>query len=334
MLVRQTMFSSKLTRAGLIFLLLALLVSLNLGQRMEHRRSQIVDIDMAIAEQGGFTPAALRVRAGEPVTLRFHGGDVAHAIAIGPGLGLDLGVIAPGETRETTTIVAEPGVYTFYCNLWCSPEHWRMRGVIDVVHAGGTVPPAAADPVIVGLTAAGIDIDAAHHAGHAGAANPFSHDAFSLELLPDLARPDSLSGPDWQRTLAPADAFAILRRIDPGQPETAIAATAAAWWVESSRSNPDLGRAADLYAKNCASCHGASGQGDGMAAALATTAPVAFIAANLADRRSDVLYAKIRRGGMGTGMPNFGTLFTPAETWALVDYIWLLALGSAPPGRD
>jgi mono/diheme cytochrome c family protein len=71
-----------------------------------------------------------------------------------------------------------------------------------------------------------------------------------------------------------------------------------------------------------------------MAAALATTAPAAFTAANFADRRSDVLYAKIRRGGMGTGMPNFGTLFTPAETWALVDYIWLLAFGDAPPGRD
>jgi len=40
--------------------------------------------------------------------------------------------------------------------------------------------------------------------------------------------------------------------------------------------------------------------------------------------RSDVLYAKIRRGGMGTDMPNFGTLFTPEETWALVDYLWTL----------
>jgi mono/diheme cytochrome c family protein len=38
-------------------------------------------------------------------------------------------------------------------------------------------------------------------------------------------------------------------------------------------------------------------------------------------RRDDVLYAKIRRGGMGTDMPNFGTLFTPDETWALVDYL-------------
>ena len=38
-------------------------------------------------------------------------------------------------------------------------------------------------------------------------------------------------------------------------------------------------------------------------------------------RRGDVLYAKIGRGGMGTDMPNFGTLFTLNETWALVEYL-------------
>ena len=29
---------------------------------------------------------------------------------------------------------------------------------------------------------------------------------------------------------------------------------------------------------------------------------------------------------MGTDMPNFGTLFTPDETWALVDYLWSLSV--------
>jgi len=40
--------------------------------------------------------------------------------------------------------------------------------------------------------------------------------------------------------------------------------------------------------------------------------------------RGDVLYAKIRRGGMGTDMPNFGTPFTTEETRALVDCLWSL----------
>ena len=37
---------------------------------------------------------------------------------------------------------------------------------------------------------------------------------------------------------------------------------------------------------------------------------------------SDIYYAKLRRGGMGTGMPSFGPIFTPEETWLLVDYLW------------
>jgi hypothetical protein len=37
---------------------------------------------------------------------------------------------------------------------------------------------------------------------------------------------------------------------------------------------------------------------------------------------SEVYYAKLRRGGMGTGMPSFGPLFTSEESWALVDFLW------------
>jgi mono/diheme cytochrome c family protein len=36
----------------------------------------------------------------------------------------------------------------------------------------------------------------------------------------------------------------------------------------------------------------------------------------------EIYYAKLRRGGMGTGMPGFGPLLTPEETWMLVDYLW------------
>jgi hypothetical protein len=33
-----------------------------------------------------------------------------------------------------------------------------------------------------------------------------------------------------------------------------------------------------------------------------------------------LLQGKIIRGGMGTGMPYWGPIFTEAQTWALVDY--------------
>jgi len=37
---------------------------------------------------------------------------------------------------------------------------------------------------------------------------------------------------------------------------------------------------------------------------------------------SNVYYTKVRRGGMGTGMPSFGPHFTPDETCMLVDFFW------------
>ncbi len=35
-----------------------------------------------------------------------------------------------------------------------------------------------------------------------------------------------------------------------------------------------------------------------------------------------LLQGKIIRGGMGTGMPYWGPIFTEEQTWALVDYLW------------
>jgi hypothetical protein len=57
--------------------------------------------------------------------------------------------------------------------------------------------------------------------------------------------------------------------------------------------------------------------------------PVAFTdLTRLSDRRSDVLYAKIWRGGNGTHMPEFGTVLKPEEIWALMDCIWKLGASS------
>jgi len=37
---------------------------------------------------------------------------------------------------------------------------------------------------------------------------------------------------------------------------------------------------------------------------------------------SALLYGKIARGGMGSGMPNWGTVFSEEQIWSLVDYLW------------
>ncbi len=309
-----------------LFLMMALLVGLDLGERIERQRMRVIDIDMSVAERGGFAPASLRIQAGQTVMLRFHASDVAHAVAIGPGIGIDLGVIAPGESKEVTFTLNQPGVYTFYCNLWCSREHWRMRGVIDVIATDGSLPTASGDPVIDALNAANIDIDSGVHTNdgtYVGA--PITPDAVTLASL-DV--PEILRTPAWKRTHTLADVVATLTSANPSLSATDVTGAAASLWGESLQAT-DLTQAATLYAKNCAACHGATGQGDGVAAALAATPPAPLTATALFERRPDVLYAKIRRGGMGTGMPNFGTIFTPEETWALVDYLWWLALGES-----
>jgi hypothetical protein len=35
-----------------------------------------------------------------------------------------------------------------------------------------------------------------------------------------------------------------------------------------------------------------------------------------------ILQGKILRGGMGSGMPSWGAIFTDEQTWALVAYLW------------
>jgi mono/diheme cytochrome c family protein len=40
------------------------------------------------------------------------------------------------------------------------------------------------------------------------------------------------------------------------------------------------------------------------------------------------LQGKIIRGGMGTGMPSWGAIFTEDQTWALISYLWTFQFSS------
>ncbi|MCC7207711.1 MAG: cytochrome c, partial [Anaerolineae bacterium] len=124
--------------------------------------------------------------------------------------------------------------------------------------------------------------------------------------------------------LTPMQGLEALQAANSGVRRADLADVVVYLWTRNAAGEQSVD-AATLYAKNCAACHGETGSGNGPASVLLPTPPAAFLdAATMFSRRGDVLYAKIRRGGMGTNMPNFGTLFTPEETWALVDYLWSL----------
>ena len=80
---------------------------------------------------------------------------------------------------------------------------------------------------------------------------------------------------------------------------------------------PDLQRGETLYAQNCASCHGSTGDGRGPNAANLNPRPVAFRDAERARERSlFALYQVISQGIDGTAMPSFANL-SSQDRWAL-----------------
>ncbi len=299
--------------------------------------NRIIDIAARVPEQAGFAPDAIRVAVGETVTLRFASMDVTHGVAIGPGLGVDLGPIDPGQVKEITLSFDHPGIYTYYCTTWCSPDHWRMRGTIQVSDPANpdVVPAAQPDRVIEALIAEGIDIDAAHtppaeHADISILAFQPSAQRGELVIAGGLDVPAELRDPVWRQSHTPAQALELLTGQNPATSERDRLDAIAYLWTQDT-ADEALATGKRFYNQNCAACHGQSGGGDGPAAATTAEEPVAFSDPGyMFERRSDVLYAKIRRGGMGTGMPNFGTLFTPEETWALVRYLWTLTFGTPP----
>ena len=80
---------------------------------------------------------------------------------------------------------------------------------------------------------------------------------------------------------------------------------------------PDLARGTQLYAQNCASCHGAAGDGDGPAAVTLNPRPINFTDRSRAKERSIFALEQVISQGLdGTAMQSFANL--PSEDrWAL-----------------
>jgi high-affinity iron transporter len=88
---------------------------------------------------------------------------------------------------------------------------------------------------------------------------------------------------------------------------------------------PDYARGRMLYAENCASCHGAMGNGKGVAAAGLNPPPIAFTDKSRASERSIfALYQVIEQGLDGTSMASFAHL-PVQDRWALALYAGSLA---------
>lgn len=299
----------------LLLLVLVLIGSTLIGwRRYDQPRGYIIHARMP--ETGGWMPDTITARVGEPLRLRLTADDMMHGFMVGQ-LDMEPVDIPPGKITEITLHFDEPGTYTFYCTRICSPTHWRMRGAIEVLGEETAPLPMAKPPLYVTL---GADIDALHTTAVVPERRPSAARAADL----NLTLPAAYQNREMYESQSPAQAWQQLR----ADPATAELGDAAIWdlvaFIWQSQTAPAaLQTGQDLYSANCASCHGPGGAGDGPFAAMQPTAvpdltdPAVMLGAN-----SAILEGKILRGGMGTGMPNWGAIFTEEQIWALVDYLW------------
>lgn len=287
----------------------------------------VIEIHARMAEADGWTPAALTATVGQPLRLRLVADDVVHGFAVGqtdwPAIDL-----FPGRPVETALTFDHPGRYTFYCTRWCGLNHWRMRGVIEVAGPGEASAPAG-PPVYVQL---GLDLDAPRPAPTAPLpeGRPAASRGAALAVEPPtFVEPYSES---------PAAVWQALRAQAANESFNDAELWEAVAWLWRSHTTPAaLAEGASLYAANCAACHGEAGGGDGvfapelahpaehaqMTAGHQTQAPTAFTdPGGMLGVSPALLHGKLIRGGMGTGMPAWGPIFTDAQAWALIDYLW------------
>jgi mono/diheme cytochrome c family protein/plastocyanin len=294
-------------------------------------RSRGIVMHARMAETGGWTPESLTAEVGKPLHLLLTSDDVMHSFAIGKSDEPPADVI-PGEITEVTLVFDEPGKYTFYCTRWCSVNHWRMRGTIEV-----TGPEAAAEAVEPPLyVTLGLDIDAEHHAEILPEQIPSARRGAQL----GVEIPSKFISQEFYRSTSPVDLWQALRgeaSLFPLTDQNLWDLVALAW--QSNTTPEELIVGQQLYATNCAACHGETGGGDGvfadeldppktgehadMQSGEMTARPTDFTDAEHMLAASPArLHGKILRGGMGTGMPYWGPIFTEDQTWALIAYLY------------
>jgi cytochrome c oxidase subunit 2 len=292
--------------------------------------AKVIDLVARAPEAGGWDPEYITVDRGDTVRLRITGHDVVHGFAIGK-LGIDVGPIVPGEIATVEFVADQVGQFTYYCNVWCDPYHYRMRGTLEVVDPGaqGDLPMVEEN-----LDLSELDIDSSHEAMFYPVNPPSAirgralAEQIELPVLGDgsteLARVLRSQSPNAVfQAIREGEAAASLRQrsgqaLSDGEVWDLVAYL---WSTATTAERQATGRA--LYAKNCAACHGETGGGDGPGGRYMEERPTDFTdGRTMAGGSSEIYYAKIRRGGMGTGMPYWGTIFTEEETWGIVDYLW------------
>ena len=194
----------------------------------------------------------------------------------------------------------------------------------------GPRPEPASVPLYMTLS---LDIDAPHDALSIPSVQPstISGQVLATNLPIDRSA-------EYYRTHSPFQAFDQLNSTSLTEPQRW---DVVAYIWQSNTTKESLTNGGQLYAQNCAACHGENGAGDGVFAddlaaagesSMQTMAgaedmmmqtPVDFTdPTRMLGASPALLQGKILRGGMGTGMPMWGSIFTEEQIWDLVAYLY------------
>ena len=195
-----------------------------------------------------------------------------------------------------------------------------MRGVIFVtdIAQSDSPPPTSAPPLYQQLN---INLDQMHPAQNVPAQKPSGLRGAQLNLNVGAGF----------RTVSPSDVFSKLR-VDTKY----NAYTEAQLWDAIAfayfQNAGDLKNGARLYARDCAACHGERGDGTGPAGKDLSgltfmhpempKGPADFTnMSELLGASDALLQGKVLRGGMGTGMPEWGSLYSAQDLWDVVAFL-------------
>lgn len=352
-------FRARMITAGV---LLGFAVALLAGTLWRVRSTgQHVELIARQPGAGGWSRERIIVNQGERVRLRIRSEDVVHGFAIGR-MSVEAGPIEPGKVVTVEFVANQVGEFTYYCTMWCDPNHPRMRGVLEVRGPG----PAQASPQRPASDVTLQHLDDPRDAGIVPAVIPSATRGLPLygqrcaschgESGEGMGRAVAIASRETPADVSPVDVFRMLTgaTTPPGSPQVGRQAhgvsptstaspshpqyardwteqerwdvVAALWSFATTTDRLDLGQR--LFLRNCAACHGERGTGDGPGGTHQPKKPADFTDARRMLAGTTALYmAKIRRGGMGTGMPYWGSIFTEEELAAVVDYVWGFSLG-------
>src|SRR5262245_43493007 len=194
----------------------------------------------------------------------------------------------------------------------------------------GAGPDPAAEELVFLAQHIGADYGSAVHGGHVADASAYAEvRALAASLLERLDAPDAAKLGSSIRDLAPESAVRSLcerlaaRLVDDLKPSP--------WPAKP----PDVRRGRELYLRDCAACHGASGDGNGRVAAGMRPAPTSFRETRMSRVSPYEVFTATSFGVPGTDMPSHREGRAREDLWDVAFYVMTLRadFDPVPPAR-